>query len=127
TERLAFMAHDARLAAIISHDALSTRLPEGPWHVVNLDRLGDALEGSASNPWVDDSTADDLAHIIYTSGSTGRPKGVCIPHRGVVRMALDADQVRLGPDDRVAQVTTVTFDLSTLEIWGALLNGAALV
>ncbi|NTX38935.1 amino acid adenylation domain-containing protein [Myxococcus sp. CA033] len=127
TERLAFMAHDARLAAIVSHDALSTRLPEGPWHVVNLDRLGDALEGSASTPWVDDSTADDLAHIIYTSGSTGRPKGVCIPHRGVVRMALDPDQVRLGPDDRVAQVTTVTFDLSTLEIWGALLNGAALV
>ncbi|MBZ4409176.1 amino acid adenylation domain-containing protein [Myxococcus sp. XM-1-1-1] len=123
TERLAFMAHDARLTALVSHGALSERLPEGPWRTVKLD----TLECTEATPLPTDSTAEDLAHIIYTSGSTGRPKGVCIPHRGVVRMALDPDQVRLGPDDRVAQVTTVTFDLSTLEIWGALLNGATLV
>ncbi|MCP3060169.1 amino acid adenylation domain-containing protein [Myxococcus sp. K38C18041901] len=123
TERLAFMAHDARLTALVSDGTLSARLPEGPWHTVRLD----TLERADATPLPGDSTAEDLAHIIYTSGSTGRPKGVCIPHRGVARMALDPDQVRLGPDDRVAQVTTVTFDLSTLEIWGALLNGATLV
>ena len=67
-----------------------------------------------------------LAYTIYTSGSTGKPKGVAIPHRAVVRLAL-ADFVRLGPGDRVGHLSNTAFDAATFEIWGALLNGAALV
>ncbi|MBZ4423366.1 non-ribosomal peptide synthetase, partial [Myxococcus sp. RHSTA-1-4] len=126
-ERLSFMARDSRLAAIISNGALVERLPSGEWSLLSLDDLGPELERCSPLPPPEDSTPGDLAHIIYTSGSTGRPKGVCIPHQGVIRMARDSDHVRLGPEDRVAQVTTVAFDLSTLEIWGALLNGGALV
>ena len=61
---------------------------------------------------------------MYTSGSTGGPKGVAIPHRGIVRLVCHTDYVQLTPADRVAQVSNVTFDVATLEIWGALLNGA---
>ncbi|MFF0264305.1 amino acid adenylation domain-containing protein [Kribbella sp. NPDC004536] len=68
-------------------------------------------------------SSDQLAYIIYTSGSTGTPKGVLIPHRGLLRLVSDADYVRFGPEETVLQLTPTTFDVSGLEIWGALLNG----
>ncbi|NOK08417.1 non-ribosomal peptide synthetase [Corallococcus exercitus] len=123
-ERLAFMATDARLVAIVTHEALASGLPPGAWTPVCLDVPWDAV---LDGPEAEAVVPVDLAHIIYTSGSTGRPKGVCIPHQGVVRLVLNPDYVHLGPGDRMAQSTTIAFDLSTLEIWGALLNGATLV
>jgi len=68
-----------------------------------------------------------LACLIYTSGSTGRPKGVAVPHRAVVRLVRETGYVRLGPGDRVGHAANVSFDAATWEIWGALLNGAAVV
>ncbi|WP_435610174.1 non-ribosomal peptide synthetase [Streptomyces sp. C10-9-1] len=68
----------------------------------------------------------DLAYVAYTSGSTGRPKGVAVPHRAVLRLVVDGDVVDAGPQDVFLHFAPVAFDASTLEIWGALLNGARL-
>ncbi|NBD09133.1 non-ribosomal peptide synthetase [Corallococcus silvisoli] len=124
TERLAFMARDARLVAIVTQEALAAGLPPGPWTSVCMDTPWEDTPGPSAPAAV---APVDLAHVIYTSGSTGQPKGVCIPHQGVVRLVLNPDYMRLAPGDRMAQSTTIAFDLSTLEIWGALLNGATLV
>ncbi|HKH47076.1 MAG TPA: non-ribosomal peptide synthase/polyketide synthase, partial [Thermoanaerobaculia bacterium] len=70
---------------------------------------------------------ENLAYVIYTSGSTGRPKGVAVPHRGVIRLVRDNNYARFTPDDVFLQSSTVSFDVSTAEIWGALGNGARLV
>lgn len=67
-----------------------------------------------------------LAYVAYTSGSTGMPKGVAVPQRAVVRLVHEAEFVRLGPGERVLRMSPLAFDASTLEIWGALLNGATL-
>jgi amino acid adenylation domain-containing protein len=72
-------------------------------------------------------TAEQLAYLIYTSGSTGVPKGVAVPHRAVARLILGANYVTLSGADRIAQVSTPSFDAATFEIWGALLTGARLV
>ena len=64
---------------------------------------------------------------MYTSGSTGTPKGVVVPHRAILRLVQGQDFMAFGPDERILQNSPIAFDASTLEIWGALLNGGALV
>jgi amino acid adenylation domain-containing protein len=61
--------------------------------------------------------AGDPAYLIYTSGSTGRPKGVRVSHGAAVSfLCAMAVEPGLGPDDRILAVTTLSFDISLLEI-----------
>ncbi|NLD49354.1 MAG: AMP-binding protein, partial [Clostridiaceae bacterium] len=69
---------------------------------------------------------DDLAYVMYTSGSTGQPKGVEIMHRNVIRLVRNTNYIEINPLDRILQTGAPGFDATTFEIWGALLNGAAL-
>lgn len=71
---------------------------------------------------------DDLAYIIYTSGSTGKPKGVAISH-GALRSLLCAAQHTPGfiADDVLVAITTLTFDISVMDMWLPLFTGATLV
>ncbi|MEY9880408.1 amino acid adenylation domain-containing protein [Bradyrhizobium sp. USDA 329] len=68
----------------------------------------------------------NLAYVIYTSGSTGTPKGVMVEHASVVNLATNMDYMRLVADDRILQTGVPSFDATTFEIWGALLNGLRL-
>ncbi|MCZ3379284.1 non-ribosomal peptide synthetase [Rhizobium sp. AG207R] len=71
-------------------------------------------------------TGGDLAYIMYTSGSTGRSKGTMISHRSISRVVLDQNYIEFHRDDVVLHTATISFDASTFEIWGALLNGSTL-
>jgi nonribosomal peptide synthetase DhbF len=68
-----------------------------------------------------------LAYVNYTSGSTGQPKGVAVPHAGVLRLVHEPGYVRLNEATRLLQLAPLSFDAATFEIWGALLNGGAVV
>ena len=70
---------------------------------------------------------DDSCYVMFTSGSTGRPKGVVVPHRAVLRLVKQTNYIQIECDDAILQFAPATFDASTFEIWGALLNGATLV
>ncbi|MEE8584226.1 MAG: amino acid adenylation domain-containing protein, partial [Acidobacteriota bacterium] len=71
---------------------------------------------------------DNLAYLIYTSGSTGRPKGVQVPHRGVVNFLRSmARSPGLNEGDALLSVTTLSFDISALELFLPLMTGARLV
>jgi len=67
------------------------------------------------------------SHILFTSGSVGRPKAVEIEARGIIRLVLNTHYVSFSTTDRVAAIANPTFDASLFEVWGALLNGAAVV
>ena len=72
--------------------------------------------------------ADDIAYVIYTSGSTGQPKGVMIPHGALLNLVVSHDEVcRVTEVDRGAQVCSIAFDASVMEIWPVLANGATLL
>lgn len=70
---------------------------------------------------------DDLAYVIFTSGSTGAPKGVAVS-RGALAHYVDwlGPALGIGPGDRLSQHPNIGFDLSVLDIFGALCFGAAL-
>ncbi|HVR96134.1 MAG TPA: amino acid adenylation domain-containing protein, partial [Thermoanaerobaculia bacterium] len=72
------------------------------------------------------ATGRHLAYAIFTSGSTGRPKGVLVEQRSVVRLVRNTDYVELRPGVRILQTGSMSFDASTFEVWGALLNGGTL-
>ncbi|MBM7127908.1 non-ribosomal peptide synthetase, partial [Dyella mobilis] len=80
----------------------------------------------ASNP-VLASGDEDVAYVMYTSGSTGHPKGVRVLHRGVARLVINNGYVVFDTQSRVAFASNPAFDASTMEVWGPLLNGGAIV
>ncbi|MFF4214912.1 amino acid adenylation domain-containing protein [Streptomyces nondiastaticus] len=68
------------------------------------------------------------AYVIHTSGSTGRPKGIVVAHDGIANyLRWMQDRFPLGPDDRVLQRTSMSFDPSVWEIFWPVLAGAAVV
>ena len=125
-ERLEFMIKDAALFVVLTVIPQSFKL-SFVRTLLCLDKLEqEALEEpSAALPA--SGIATDPAYVMYTSGSTGKPKGTVIPHRGVVRLVRNTNYWRFTPGDVFLQLAPVTFDASTLEIWGPLLNGGRLV
>ena len=69
---------------------------------------------------------NDLAYVIYTSGSSGTPKGVLAKHITLISQTVCASYFSADESDTVAFFSDVSFDSTTTEIWGALLNGARL-
>jgi amino acid adenylation domain-containing protein len=125
--RLALMLEDTQAPMLLTQQHLLPRLPEHAAQVVCLDREWEKIaRQSVENP-PGSATADNLAYVICTSGSTGRPKGVCIPHRGVVRLVTGTTYVTLTAEEVFLQLAPLSFDASTFEIWGCLLNGARLI
>ena len=72
-------------------------------------------------------SSETPAYIMLTSGTTSEPKGVVVPHRAVTRLVINTNYIAISPSDAILQFSTQSFDASTFEIWGALLNGASLV
>ena len=64
--------------------------------------------------------------MIYTSGSTGTPKGTSIPHRALANFLISmAESPGFTEADRLLAVTTISFDISCLEIFLPLIAGGS--
>lgn len=62
--------------------------------------------------------SDSTAYVIFTSGSTGRPKGVEVSHANVVNMLRSfAKNPGMVHNDSLLAVTTISFDISVLELF----------
>lgn len=126
-ERLAIMLADAEVRLVLTQEHLRQRLSEHNVELLALDRDTEAIaQAPAGNPQHECAPAN-LAYVMYTSGSTGIPKGVSIPHRGVVRLIKETNYADFGSDQVFLQFAPLSFDASTFEIWGSLLNGGRLV
>jgi len=119
-ERLRFMLADAGVTVAVTNRPLRERFPAPGLDVVVLEDREAVLAAPRG-----ESTAgpDSLAYVMFTSGSTGRPKGVAVQHRGIVRLLFGQTFARLDATRTVMLTSTTSFDVSTFELWGALLHG----
>jgi amino acid adenylation domain-containing protein len=129
--RTTYMIQDAGLALLLTQHALAPRFAGHSVPVLELDRLGEALQALPAarlEADADMATAESTAYVIYTSGSTGQPKGVDIPHRAVVNFLTSMiERPGLRSDDRLLAVTTLSFDIAVLELFGPLSVGAEVI
>lgn len=127
-DRLAQILADAQPAVVLTQEKWLSLLSQQATPMICLDTGWQKVaEESGANP-TSLVTAENLAYIIYTSGSTGQPKGVLIEHRGAVNTILDMNhRFRIGPQDRVLAVCSLSFDLSVYDIFGLLAAGGTVV
>ena len=127
-ERLTFMLADAQVSIILTQRSLHEHLPMlAGRRVISLDADWSIIAQQPEQAPYSAVTSLNLAYAMYTSGSTGTPKGVSIPHRAVVRLVKGSNYAHLDAQQVFLQLAPISFDASTLEIWGSLLNGARLV
>ncbi len=126
-ERLAVVIEDTAMPVLLTTRDLAANLPAGSARIVCLDDPGFAASEEPSAPgW--EIHPEALAYVVYTSGSTGRPKGVGVPHRSLANHAAAcAERYGLGPADRALQFTSISFDITSEEIFPTWLAGGAVV
>ena len=120
-----FMITDTKIPMMVTQRSLASVAVVDP--NVKAILIEDDFEGAEENPLSAAAGATNLAYVMYTSGSTGRPKGVLVEHRAIVRLVFETNYCRFGPEETFLQFAPISFDASTLEIWGALLHGGKLV
>ncbi|MGB8814408.1 MAG: MupA/Atu3671 family FMN-dependent luciferase-like monooxygenase, partial [Paracoccaceae bacterium] len=126
-DRIALYIEDSACPVIVSQSALAQTLPTHSAKILSID-TDPRLENAPDTNPASGVTAADLAYMIYTSGSTGRPKGVMVEHQNVANFFA-------GMDDRInhAQggvwmaVTSLSFDISVLELFYTLARGFKIV
>lgn len=127
-DRIQYMIEDSGLAAIVTDNHKSRfHAPESvAW--VEYGTLTEALSTHDTGNLDVPVTPQELAYTIYTSGSTGKPKGVMVEHR-------NAENFFVGMDARIESdqpgtwlaVTSMSFDISILEMFWSLSRGFKLV
>ncbi len=145
-ERLRFILSDSRMPVVLTQKRLLAALPEVLGRaetqpdgggmsdsatepkVICLDALEDELNDTGAEVPASGVGPENLAYVIYTSGSTGKPKGVMVTHRNVVNFFAGMDE-RIGasPPGVWLAVTSISFDISVLELLWTLARGFKVV
>ncbi len=125
--RLAHYLADSAAPVIVTQSKLAANLPEHEAELLLIDadeRLAEAAEADTEGG----ATGEDLAYVIYTSGSTGTPKGVMVEHRNVANFFTGMDaRVDHANGGVWLAVTSLSFDISVLELFWTLSRGFKLV
>lgn len=125
-ERLHYMIDDAQPAIVLTTQSLQEKLgfPESSVRLLETLTSTTTPETPLQAPTV---TTDALAYVLYTSGSTGKPKGISVRHAAVCNLLKDlGPNMGLDSSSHLLSVTTISFDISVLEIFLPLMRGATL-
>lgn len=123
SERHRYQIADSQPALLLTERAVG--VPDTALAVLCIEEALAADEVTIGLPEKIDPSSS--AYVMYTSGSTGRPKGVIVSQRNIVRLVKNAGFATLDATTRLLQTGAATFDATTFEIWGPLLNGGCVV
>jgi amino acid adenylation domain-containing protein len=125
SDRLAYMLEESHAPVVLTQSELLDELPQHSGKTICLDKDWPSIAEESADNLVPAAEPHNLAYVIFTSGSTGKPKGVQIEHRTVVNFL---NSMRREPgitaDDNLLAVTTLTFDISVLELFLPISVGA---
>ncbi|MCG3755090.1 non-ribosomal peptide synthetase [Amycolatopsis sp. Poz14] len=130
-KRVGYVLADSGVEVVLSEESLTGLLEGTGCSVVLLDRDAAAIAACPACPAdvpAPRPEGSELAYVIYTSGSTGQPKGVQIGHGALANFLLSMrERPGLAPGASVLALTTVSFDISALELYLPLLVGGQVI
>lgn len=125
--RVALVVEDAHLGLIVTEERIRKALPETAAKVISLDGNAKTIHAQDASPVACAAGESNLAYVIYTSGSTGKPKGVMVEHRNVVNFFAGMDRIIGVEPGTWLAVTSISFDISVLELLWTLTRGFKVV
>ncbi len=127
-DRLRMMVDDSQLKQVIANGRIPDGVVPPTVSVIDLISVAQQLQSMPTANVEANYSSQDIAYVIYTSGSTGKPKGVQVPQGSVVNFLYSMrEQPGIEADDRVLAITTLSFDISVLELFLPLTVGAQVV
>lgn len=126
-ERLSLVIEDSQMQLILTTAKSRSRIPFDNAGVTILDAEDPSIAAESAAPVLSAAVPANIAYVIYTSGSTGKPKGVMVENRNVVNFFTGMD-LAIGCEPGVwLAVTSVSFDISVLELLWTLTRGFTVV
>ena len=126
-ERLCLIIEDSGIAVLLTAGDRQATLPFAPDHLDRIDVEDSSIALLSPQPISCPAESHHLAYVLYTSGSTGKPKGVMVEHRNVVNFFAGMDRAIGNKAGVWLAVTSVTFDISVLELLWTLTRGFKVV
>ena len=124
-ERIHYILDDANVTTVVTDDESANLVQGKSFSLINLSENPAQNNEASYEPNDRAIGGDDIAYVIYTSGSTGKPKGVVVPHRSVANFIQAMAQTPgISESDTLLAVTTLSFDISVLELFLPLCFGA---
>lgn len=125
--RIEFMLEDTKAGFLITEEKYGNRFRYEGKMILMQDLLRQVQQYPTSSPEID-IDMDNLVYVLFTSGSTGKPKGAQITQRGLVNFLVEMQyEPGLDENDRVLALTTISFDISGLELYLPLITGAEII
>ncbi|MGD0346493.1 MAG: non-ribosomal peptide synthetase [Terracidiphilus sp.] len=126
-DRLSLVIEDSQMPVLVTTAASRAHLPPAAVGLTILDDEDADLDRESAEAVASSATPANIAYVIYTSGSTGKPKGVMVENRNVVNFFTGMDRA-IGSEAGVwLAVTSVSFDISVLELLWTLTRGFTVV
>ncbi|SEP53568.1 non-ribosomal peptide synthetase [Amycolatopsis saalfeldensis] len=125
-DRIRYLIGDTKAVAVLTDVETGGALADLDIPVLTVEHPDEAPAGAEPGPA--EREPGDLAYVIYTSGSTGKPKGAMLDHRGPANTIADINRrFGVGPGDVLFGISSLCFDLSVYDLFGAVVAGATLV